>query len=84
LHNEILEARNKDQRERQKVVEALKGSLHTKVPEEIENAVIEIDRSNNSLIKEVICRYGWPSFSLVGEDGSDAFWLLVQHQDRDV
>ncbi len=28
-------------------------------------------------------KYGWPGKSLVGKDGANAAWLLVQHADRD-
>lgn len=44
----------------------------------------EIDVKNTERIKEVINQYGWPGKLLVGEDGSDGVWLLVQHADHDV
>ncbi len=38
-----------------------------------------IHEKNNSRIKEIITQYGWPGFSLVGKEGSEAAWLIVQH-----
>jgi hypothetical protein len=34
-------------------------------------------------LKDVIATYGWPGKSLVGVDGANAAWLLVQHADAD-
>ena len=33
---------------------------------------------------EIVAKYGWPGKSLVGEDGANAAWLLVQHADKDL
>ena len=35
-------------------------------------------------MKEVVAKYGWPGASIVGEDGANAAWLLVQHADDDL
>jgi hypothetical protein len=42
-----------------------------------------IDRKNIARMKEIIAKHGWPGKSLVGEDGAEAAWLLVQHADKD-
>ena len=34
--------------------------------------------------KNIIQKYGWPTFDLVGKRASDGFWLLIQHADRDL
>jgi len=34
---------------------------------------------NTKRAKEIIKEYGWPKISLVGEDGSDAMYHIVQH-----
>ena len=39
----------------------------------------EIDEAHTARMKEIVDEYGWPGYSLVGEDGSDAAWVLVQH-----
>jgi hypothetical protein len=42
-----------------------------------------IDRANTARMKEIVDKYGWPGKSLVGKDGANAAWLLVQHADLD-
>ncbi|MGW3421577.1 DUF6624 domain-containing protein [Streptomyces phaeochromogenes] len=42
-----------------------------------------IDADNTAWVKTVIAKHGWPGFSLVGSQGADDAWLLVQHADRD-
>ncbi|MBI5671184.1 MAG: hypothetical protein HZC41_24570 [Chloroflexi bacterium] len=34
---------------------------------------------NNALMRGIIEQYGWPGRSLVGDDGGEAAWLVVQH-----
>jgi uncharacterized protein DUF6624 len=41
----------------------------------------KIDAANTSRVKTLIKRYGWPGPELVGQDGTDAVFLLVQHAD---
>ena len=42
-----------------------------------------IDWDNTTWMKQVIEKHGWPGRALVGHDGAQAAWLLVQHADRD-
>jgi hypothetical protein len=42
------------------------------------------DYSRTSRLKEIIEEHGWPTHSLVGEDGASAAWLVAQHADFDV
>ena len=44
----------------------------------------EVDGKNLARIKEIVRRWGWPGKTLVGSDGSQAAWLLVQHADSDL
>jgi hypothetical protein len=46
-------------------------------------AVEELDRKHRTRLREIIGRHGWPGKSLVGMDGAQAAWLLVQHSDQD-
>ena len=41
-----------------------------------------IDLRNTSRIKSIIKEYGWPGPALVGWDGTEAAFLLVQHADH--
>lgn len=42
-----------------------------------------IDWDNTTWMKQVIEKHGWPGRALVGRDGAQAAWLLVQHADHD-
>jgi hypothetical protein len=41
-----------------------------------------IDVANTDRLRDVVRDHGWPGVSLVGEEASDAAWLLAQHADR--
>src|SRR5436190_4620752 len=38
-----------------------------------------IDAEHTARMKAVVAQHGWPGRSLVGDDGTHAAWLLVQH-----
>ena len=42
-----------------------------------------VDAANTARMKSIVAERGWPGRSLVGEDGAQAAWLLVQHADHD-
>jgi len=44
----------------------------------------KIDVKNTREMKKIVKKYGWPDIDLVGEEGSNGAWLLVQHADLDV
>ena len=46
--------------------------------------VDEMTRRNHALIRKIVQEHGWPGRSLVGDDGSSAAWLVVQHMDMDL
>jgi len=54
-------------------------SEHDKLVHDVTNA----DEQNTKWLAAIIEKHGWPTQSLVGKDGSNAAWLLVQHADRD-
>jgi hypothetical protein len=39
---------------------------------------------NEQRLRFVIDKYGFPGYDLVGEKGSNNFWLMVQHCDKDI
>lgn len=41
------------------------------------------DEDNTKWLQGVVEKHGWPTNTLVGTDGANAAWLLVQHADRD-
>jgi hypothetical protein len=42
-----------------------------------------IDAENTARMKAIIKQHGWPGPELVGEDGTEAAFLLVQHADHE-
>lgn len=42
-----------------------------------------IDKENTEYMVSLVDEHGWPKISEVGEDASQAAWLLVQHADHD-
>ena len=38
-----------------------------------------VDRNNTSKLRQIVAKYGWPTISLVGAEGSHAAWLIIQH-----
>jgi hypothetical protein len=46
-------------------------------------AVADVDRCHTSRMRQIIDTHGWPGSHLVGRDGAEAAWLLVQHADAD-
>jgi len=88
LQKELLERMKVDQEARKAF-----GSLPAKqqgADEEAKKAFLAllekaqaIDKSNTAWMKEVVEKHGWPGNRLVGKDGAQAAWLLVQHADLD-
>ncbi|MEW6734760.1 MAG: DUF6624 domain-containing protein [Acidobacteriota bacterium] len=66
--------------EDQKVRNKINGpNIEASLKEEMQN----IDTKNTARMHEIIKEYGWPARSLVGYEGANAAWLLIQHADRD-
>jgi len=75
LRRELLARVEKDQAVRQKVIaEGAGGSREQTVP---------VDRDNTAWLKKVVMEKGWPTKSMVGEDGSKAAFLIAQHATLD-
>lgn len=74
LKAELLAMRALDVSTREKLVSAGELSDIEYHPE-----MKEVHIKNNARIKDIIQGNGWPLINQVGEEGSDAIWLLVQH-----
>ena len=74
LRRELLEMKERDDSTR--AILAAKGELDDEAYHPVMKAVHE---ENNRRMKEIIREIGWPLESEVGEDGSEAAWLIVQH-----
>lgn len=72
LRQELLQMRDADQRIRTTALHAT--NFH---------GILEVDGRHLRRVKEIVAQHGWPGRSLVGEDGSHAAWLLVQHATQD-
>jgi hypothetical protein len=74
LKNELIARAEKDQRVLQSVKDA--GEL---MDDEYHPKLRRLHEENTKRAKEILREGGWPSISQVGEEGSDAMWLIVQH-----
>jgi len=73
LREDILRRRDADQEARKAV---FKGE-----PDALARAM-RVDDENAEWLRRILPEWGWPGYSLVGEDGAHAAWLLAQHADR--
>ncbi|MEM9001656.1 MAG: DUF6624 domain-containing protein [Bacteroidota bacterium] len=83
ISKEIIQMGKKDQKYRMKWRELnTKGEKGTEKYNKVTRKLIEIDRSNTARMEEIIDEHGWPTYAKVGEEASNAAWLIVQHADR--
>jgi hypothetical protein len=45
--------------------------------------VTEADGESTERLRHIVGEFGWPGVSMVGEDGAQAAWLLLQHSSDD-
>lgn len=81
LRRELLSLMAEDQKTRMSIINK---STTDKPTQEQMDALSAIDRKTTARMKEIIAAKGWPGKQLVGDDGANAAWLLVQHADADV
>jgi hypothetical protein len=79
LRAELLDRAAKDQEIRD---ELTKKGLQNPDPALIQR-MQDIDSENTDRMAEIIRRYQWPGPDMVGKDGMEAAFLLVQHADFD-
>ena len=79
LRKELLHRVEKDQKIRDEWVK--KGVK--RVDKSLSARMNAIDSANTARMKEIVRQYGWPGPELVGQDGTDAAFLLVQHADHE-
>jgi hypothetical protein len=61
-----------------------RNALPLSPPRDQVAALGAIDRSNTARLRQVLTVHGWPGYATVGEDGSNAAWLLIQHAADDL
>lgn len=74
LSRELITMAGNDSGMRERLVENGELADHRYHP-----AMRAVHEQNNQRMEEIVSQYGWPGISLVGEDGADAAWLIVQH-----
>ncbi len=84
FRKELLSRKDKEQKLRFAVIDAMKKSGGKPVDRKLMDQLMEADRANREWLKAAIDKKGWPGYSMVGYDGADAAWLLVQHADADL
>jgi hypothetical protein len=57
---------------------ALEWSPEATAPDEVRTVLATV-RDNTNRLRQMVAEHGWPGRSLVGEDGADAAWLILQH-----
>ena len=77
LRNELLRMVEEDRAIRDALIK--KGIDHP--DKELLARMESIDKANTARMKVIIQQYGWPSHELVGKDGTDAAFLIIQHAD---
>ena len=72
LRDELLARMEKEQNLRKELIDH---------PEDIQlmMRMLESDAQNTTWLDEIIGQYGWPTYSLVGEEGAQAAFVIVQH-----
>ncbi|HEV2970514.1 MAG TPA: DUF6624 domain-containing protein [Pirellulales bacterium] len=71
-HGANVEALSKDK------LSAEERTIFEKITAECE----KVDGENTKWLMQVIDERGWPTIAMVGKDGANAAWLLVQHADH--
>lgn len=81
LRRELLTRLEADQAVRLAVMHKLQQG---QTPDSIDGQrMVAVDTANTVWLKRVVTEHGWPGRSLVGSDGGNAAFLLLQHADRD-
>lgn len=84
LQKEIAAMFKEDQKWRKESDKIMKGEKSAYSEAAIDKNWAKADALNQKKAKVIINKYGFPGFDLVGEDGSNNFWAIVQHCDDDV
>jgi hypothetical protein len=90
LRQELLKRMAVDQQARKHLLD-LMAQQNGPDPNGIQSQIVaakaklqKVDKENAARMKEIVRQHGWPGKTLVGSDGTQAAWLLVQHADPDL
>lgn len=59
-----------------------KENSDTALEHQLMREVTQADKNNYPIVDSLFRQYGFPGYNLVGVNGANNFWALVQHQDR--
>src|SRR5689334_16117788 len=79
LHNELLAMRQTDLEMRRRLIDA--GELYgSHLPKDwYHPEMAKIHRRNSARMRAILTQRGYPGYALVGMDGEDAAWMILQH-----
>jgi hypothetical protein len=52
--------------------------------DELASKMNQFDSLNYYNLKLIVDKFGFPGYDIVGQEGSNTFWLLIQHQDKNL
>jgi hypothetical protein len=82
LRDELLRMRDRDQELRNRVMRSAPANgQRPQVDPETARLMAQADSQNLARLREIVARHGWPGSSLVGADGSQSAFLVLQHAD---
>ncbi|MEL6330350.1 MAG: DUF6624 domain-containing protein [Planctomycetota bacterium] len=85
LRAELVEMQRLDQEARNGLIELVQSGADQRSAEfqTVIRKAVELDRKHAARLKAIIGSHGWPTKTLVAEDGAFAAWLIAQHADFD-
>lgn len=84
LRKRIITLFKEDQKWRLESINLENGKKSSFDEATINRNMFKTDSLNIIEAKVIIKKYGFPGYSLIGEDGSDDFWAIIQHCDQDL
>lgn len=84
LQKKIKEMFKEDQKWRRESINLENGKKSSFDEVTIGRNMSRTDSLNLIKARSIIKTYGFPGYSLIGEDGSECFWAIVQHCDQDL
>lgn len=81
LRAELLRRASADQQIRERFMAALR--TEKSADSALVAQVWSVDADNTAWLRDMVARHGWPGRSMVGADGAEAAFLLIQHADGD-
>jgi hypothetical protein len=81
LRAELLAMRDRDQELRRPAMARYRSG--EPLDQALADELASVDHGNTARMHQIVAEYGWPGRSLVGPNGAQATWLLVQHADDD-